>query len=371
MTTAWLENEATAALDTPIVVVDLDRMDANIERMAALMGDRGVALRPHAKTHKSLRVGRRQIAAGAVGLTVATIGEAEVFAAGGIEDLFIAYPVIAAGPKAERLRRLAERCRLSVGADSIEGVTALASAFRGAGAAPAVLVEIDSGGRRSGVLPDAAGGLAVRAIDAGLRVTGVFTHAGQAYRGPERRSGAADQEVEGLAMAADSLRALGIEPTVISAGSTPTASLSARPPVTEERPGTYVFGDRQQLVLAGDPADDAGTVALVVAATVVSHGARGGFLVDSGAKILGKDTAPYAPGHGLVLGYPDAVLSRVNDHHGIAEVPDGAPRPEIGEVVWIVPNHVCPVVNLVDELVVAQGGRIVDRWPVDARGRNT
>lgn len=370
MTATWLEPEATARLDTPLVVVDLDRMDANIERMAALMRDRGVALRPHAKTHKSLQVALRQVAAGAVGLTVATIGEAEVFAAGGIEDLFIAYPVLAAGPKAERLGRLAERCRLSVGADSIEGVTALASAFRGAVNAPAVLIEVDSGGRRSGVLPDGAGDLAIRGIDAGLRVIGVFTHAGQAYGGPERRSGAANEEVEGLAAAAESLRASGIEPTVISAGSTPTASLSARPPVTEERPGTYVFGDRQQLVLAGDPSDDAGTIALVVAATVVSHGARGGFLVDAGAKILGKDTAPYAPGHGLVLGYPDAVLSRVNDHHGIAEVPAGAPRPAIGDVVWIVPNHVCPVVNLVDELVVAQGGRIVDRWPVDGRGRN-
>lgn len=371
MTMTWLEPEATAGLDTPAVVVDLDRLDANVERMASLMRDRGVALRPHAKTHKSLQVARRQIAAGAVGLTVATIGEAEVFVAGGVEDLFIAYPVLASGPKAERLRRLANACRLSVGVDSLEGVTALASTFRGSVRAPAVLVEVDSGGRRSGVLPERAGDLAVRAIEAGLRVIGVFTHAGQAYGGPERRSRAADEEAEGLAAAAESLRASGIEPTVISAGSTPTASLSARPPVTEERPGTYVFGDRQQLVLAGDPTDDRGTIALVVAATVVSHGARGGFLVDAGAKILGKDTAPYAPGHGLVLGYPDAILSRVNDHHGVAEVPEGASRPSIGDLVWIVPNHVCPVVNLVDELVVAQGGRIVDRWPVDARGRNT
>jgi D-serine deaminase-like pyridoxal phosphate-dependent protein len=371
MAIAWLESEAVYRLDTPVVVVDLDRVDANIERMAALMRDRGIALRPHAKTHKSLQVARRQVAAGAVGLTVATIGEAEVFADGGIEDLFIAYPVHAVGPKAERLRALAGRCRLSVGADSIEGVAALAAAFRGAGAAPDVRIEIDSGGRRSGVLPAQAGDLARRALDAGLRVSGVFTHAGQAYGGAEQRSGAADEEVDGLAVAAASLRDAGIEPMVISAGSTPTAPLSARPPVTEERPGTYVFGDRQQLVLAGDPNDEAGTIALLVAATVVSHGARGGFLVDAGAKVLGKDIAPNAPGHGSVLGYPRAVLSRVNDHHGIAEVPHGTPRPAIGEVVWIVPNHVCPVVNLVDELVVARGGRIVDRWPVDARGRNS
>ena len=371
MTDAWLDAAAIASLDTPVLIVDLDRLDANVERMAALMASRGVALRPHAKTHKSLNVARRQIAAGAIGLTVATIGEAEVFASGGVEDLFIAYPVHAAGPKSARLRALAERCRLTVGVDSAAGVERLADTFRGAAVSPRVLVEVDSGGRRSGVLPGEAGALGRTAVDAGLEVAGAFTHAGQAYGGPDRRTASADEEVEGLAAAAESLRSSGIDPLVLSAGSTPTAPLSARPPVTEERPGTYAFGDRQQVVLAGDAGPGMAGVALVVAATVVSHGSRGGFLVDAGAKILGKDTAPTVDGHGVVLGYPDAVVARVNDHHGIAEVPVGSARPAIGEVVWIVPNHVCPVVNLVDELVIAQGGRIVDRWPVDARGRNS
>ena len=371
MKDAWLDADIRAQLDTPLVIVDLDRVDANIERMAAAMRDRGIALRPHAKTHKSLAVARRQIAAGAVGLTVATIGEAEVFADGGIEDVFIAYPLYATGPKAERLRRLADRCHLSVGVDSVEGVDRLAAALRGSTAAVTVLIEIDSGGRRSGVLPEQAGSIANHASDAGLHVAGVFTHAGQAYGGPERGPSAADEEVTGLAAAAASLRAAGIEPRVVSAGSTPTAVRSARPPVTEERPGTYVFGDLQQSVLAGDPADATNAVALVVAATVVSHGARDGFLVDAGAKILGKDAAPYVAGHGALLGYPDAVLARVNDHHGVAEVAQGSPRPAIGEVVWIVPNHVCPVVNLVDEMTVVQKGRIVDTWRVDARGRNS
>jgi D-serine deaminase-like pyridoxal phosphate-dependent protein len=144
MTDAWLDAEARADFDTPLVVVNLDRLRANIERMAALMRERGIALRPHAKTHKSLEVARRQIAAGAVGLTVATVGEAEVFADGGIDDLFIAYPVHAAGPRAERLRWLASRCRLSLGADSVEGIERLAAAFRGIDAVPRVLIEIDS-----------------------------------------------------------------------------------------------------------------------------------------------------------------------------------------------------------------------------------
>lgn len=371
MTDGWLDAQERTRLDTPLVIVDLDRVDANIERMAALMRDRGIALRPHAKTHKSVEVARRQLAAGAVGLTVATIGEAEVFADAGIEDLFIAYPVHAVGPKAARLRDLVARCRLSVGADSVHGVQELAAAFRGASGAADVLIEIDSGGRRSGVLPRDAGELAHRAMALGLQVAGVFTHAGQSYAGPEHGPAAADEEVSGLTAAAESLRAVGIEPRIVSAGSTPTAVRSARPPVTEERPGTYVFGDRQQMVLAGDPTDELNAVALVVAATVVSHGARGGFLVDAGAKILGKDVAPYVTGHGAVLGYPHAILARVNDHHGVGEVPAGTPRPAIGDVVWIVPNHACPVVNLVDELTVVLDGQIVDRWRVDARGRNS
>jgi D-serine deaminase-like pyridoxal phosphate-dependent protein len=107
-----------------------------------------------------------------------------------------------------------------------------------------------------------------------------------------------------------------------------------------------------------------------VAATVVSHGSGDGFVVDAGAKILAKDVAPYLPGHGTIVGYPEAVIERVNDHHGVVELPAGASRPAVGDVAWIAPNHVCPVVNLVDEYVVAQGGRIVGRWPVDARGRN-
>ncbi len=370
MSGTWLDGDARARLDTPAVVVDLDRVDANIGRMADAMRERGVALRPHAKTHKSLAMARRQLDAGAVGLTVATIGEAEVFADGGFTDLFIAYPVVATGPKAERLRRLNDRCRLSVGANSIEGVLALAAAFRDA-KPPEVRIEIDSGGGRSGLRPEAAGDLARATLDAGLPVGGVFTHPGQGSPDAKGRSAASDDEVAGLAAAAESLRAAGITAGVVSAGSTPTAVLSARGPVTEERPGTYIYGDRQQAFLAGDPADLGETVATVVAATVVSHGARGGFLVDAGAKILGKDVAPYLAGHGAVLGYPEAVISRVNDHHGIAEVPAGSARPAIGEVVFIIPNHICPVINMVDEFIVASDGYVVDVWPVDARGRNT
>jgi D-serine deaminase-like pyridoxal phosphate-dependent protein len=235
-------------------------------------------------------------------------------------------------------------------------------------ASPVIVIEVDVGGSRTGVPPDRVGALGRRAAGLGLRVDGVFTHGGHGYGGRAERAAAAEDEVTGLTAAADALRAAGLEPVVVSAGSTPTAVLSAHGAITEQRPGTYVFGDRQQAFLAGQALDD---TALLVASTVVSHGSGGGFLIDAGAKILAKDVAPYLAGHGTVVGYPDAVIARVNDHHGIVELPAGAARPAIGEVVWVAPNHACPVVNLVDEYVIAQGGRVVDRWPVDARGRNT
>ncbi len=367
MTQGLLDDAASGAIDTPAVVVDLDRMDARISTMSALMRDRGIALRPHAKTHKSIEVARRQIAAGAVGLTVATIGEAEVFAEAGFPDLFIAYPLVAGGPKADRLRRLAASSTLSVGADSVAGLDALTAALRGASGRLRVVIEIDSGGARTGVRPEDAGALARHATDLGIEVSGAFTHEGHGYKGAQARQAAGEDAVSALATAAASLRAENIEPAVLSAGSTPTAELSAHGLVTEERPGTYVFGDRLQAALAGEPAEAA---ALMVAATVVSTGPGGGFVIDAGAKILAQDVAPFIPGHGAIVGYPEAVIQRLNDHHGVVDLPAGAARPSVGSIVWVVPNHVCPVVNLVDHFVVAQGGRVVDRWAVDARGRN-
>ncbi|MFL5673467.1 MAG: alanine racemase [Chloroflexota bacterium] len=367
MTDGLLDEDEVAALETPAVVIDLDRMDRRITDMARLMAGRGIALRPHAKTHKSVEVARRQIAAGAAGLTVATVGEAEVFADAGLTDLFIAYPLVVRPALGDRLRRLAARSTLSVGADSVAGLEALAGALSGAESTVRVLIEIDSGGARTGVRPAEAGGLARHAAGLGLTVAGAFTHEGHGYRGGTMRSTAGDDAATALEVAAAALRDAGFEPTVLSAGSTPTAEASAHGIVTEERPGTYVFGDRLQAAIAGDRADDA---ALMVATTVVSAGSGGGFVVDAGAKVLAQDVSPMLAGHGAIVGRPDAVISRLNDHHGVVDLPGGGERPAIASVVWIVPNHVCPVVNLVDWLVVAQAGRVVDRWPVDARGRN-
>ena len=177
-----------ADLQTPYLVVDRDVLQANLGAMAARARDHGVALRPHAKTHKCLEIARRQLALGAAGLTVATVGEAEVFADGGFTDLFIAYPVWAAGARGPRLRALAERVALRVGADSAEGVELLAHVL--AGSEAEVVVEVDSGHHRTGVAPERAGEVAAAARRCGLGVAGVFTFPGHSY-GPGRRHEAA------------------------------------------------------------------------------------------------------------------------------------------------------------------------------------
>jgi D-serine deaminase-like pyridoxal phosphate-dependent protein len=363
-----LSDTARAAIDTPALIVDLDRMDRAIDRMARAMSERGVALRPHAKTHKSLAVARHQIDAGAVGLTVGTIGEAEVFAAGGFDDLFLAYPLVPLGPKAARLRTVATHTRLRIGVDSETGVRAIADALGPERDRVGVVIEVDSGGRRSGVPLDHVGAIARSATDAGLTVQGVFTYAGHAYLDASAHVEAGDDEVRTLTEAANALRVLGIEPEVVSAGSTPTAIDSAHGIVTEERPGTYVFGDRQQVAL-GSIARDAPAAFVATRVTSVNATERR-FVVDAGGKMLGKDGAEYLTGFSEIPELDGAIIVRLSDYHGTVDVSPGTRLPEVGQVVLAVPNHVCPVVDHVPAFLAVRDGEIVDTWQVDARGRN-
>jgi D-serine deaminase-like pyridoxal phosphate-dependent protein len=355
-------------LDTPCLILNLDRAEANARRMGAAAAERGVALRPHVKTHKSVALARMQLDTGARGITVGTLGEAEVMAAGGIDDIFVAYPVWADGLKADRLRSLHARTPLVVGVDSVAGAEHLAAAVAGLSTPLRVLVEMDSGGRRTGVAdPAAALAVARGARDAGLPVIGVFTHGGHSYREPGARVGAAVDEVTTLGAAADALRADGFAIERISAGSTPTAVLAAAGQVNEIRPGTYLLGDRTQVALEAIPGDG---IALVVAATVVSTSVAGQVVLDAGAKSLTKDRAPFLEGFGSIPAYPAAVIERLFDYHAAVMIPPGTAAPRLGEVVAIVPNHVCPVVDLFDTFVTVKGGSVVGRWPVDARGRS-
>jgi D-serine deaminase-like pyridoxal phosphate-dependent protein len=344
--------------ETPALIVDAARMRANIDAMAAVARESGVALRPHAKTHKMPEVGALQLAAGAAGLTVAKLGEAEVFADAGCEDLVIAYPLVGES-KLARLAALARRARVSVAVDSLE----VAEAISAAGAEVGVRIEVDSGQHRAGVAPGDVAELA-RAIAAlpGLRLEGVLTHEGHAYA-TDDLAAATHAVAELMARAgADT----GVRDPVVSLGSTPTARLAAREPgVTEIRPGTYVFHDRTQVAHgAARPEDCAATVL----ATVVSRPAPDRAVVDAGTKALSSDrlNAPGAPADfgALTSGWP---VVRASEEHGVVAVPPGGEL-RVGERVRIVPNHVCPVVNLFDEAVVVEDGAVVATWRVAARG---
>lgn len=358
----WTTAPTAAALrgiQTPALVVDRDRLRRNVASMATRVAARGLALRPHAKTHKCVEIARLQVGAGAVGLTVATLAEAEAFAAAGFDDVFVAYPVVPVGARAEQLRRLLDRTRLSVGVDNAVGARAVAEAA--AGRTVPVLVEVDSGQHRTGVDPADVVPLARECRTLGLRVVGVFTHGGHAYASRDAPPSAAVDEGAALAAAARQLRRAGFETTVASAGSTPTSGTPRPEEVTEERPGTYVFGDRQQLALGGCTTAD---LALSVATTVVSV-RHGRFVVDAGSKALAGDRPAWLDGHGWV---PEVggLVSAISEHHGTVE---GATRlPKVGDVVRVVPNHACTAVNLFDEYLVVSGGEVVDRWPVAARG---
>lgn len=342
---------------TPFLAIDLPVLQANIERVAAWADDRGLALRPHVKTHKSPEIAHMQEDAGVGGLTVATVGEAEVFAQQGFDDLFVAYPLWLDDDRRRRLARLAERATLRVGFDSVE------AARRLAGTGVTGLVEVDSGHHRSGVAPEAAGEVAAGAVEGGLEVLGAFTFPGHSYA-PGGRAAAAGGEAGALASAAEALRAAGIEPVVLSGGSTPSLAETGDG-LTESRPGVYVFNDAQQWELGSCSPDQ---IALTCHATVVSH-AGGRLVLDSGSKVLGADRPAWASGFGRLLDHPEARVVILSEHHAVADLA-GRPLPPLGSTVRVVPNHACNAVNLVDEYAVLADGGLVDRWAVAARGMN-
>ena len=351
-------------VDTPEPVVVLDTLQDNVTRMQQFATTRGLQLRPHVKTHKCLEIGRLQTDAGACGITAGTVREAEIFADAGFPDIFLAYPIWAAGSKSARIRDLAESIRLRVGVDTSAAIDRLADSMHGASSRLQVVVEVDCGAHRSGVAPKVAGELAQYAAKVGLEPVGVYTYPGHGWGGQDARIAAANDQLVALQTAVQSLQALGIEPLVVSAGSTPTVEYSDRAPITEIRPGEYVFCDGDNLRFGACTADQ---VALFVAATVVSDTMPDHVIVDVGTKAVGREGSPQT-GYGRALGAGDGRLLRLNEYHGFLAV-DPGDRPAVGTVLPIVPNHVCPVVNSFDELIVtdAEGGQI-ERWAVAARG---
>jgi D-serine deaminase-like pyridoxal phosphate-dependent protein len=364
---------AALAADTPEVVIDVGTVRANVERAAAVARDAGVALRPHAKTHKLPQVALMQLEAGAAGIQVAKLGEGEVMVDAGVGDVLVGYPVVGER-KLERLVALAGRARVSVSLDSLAVAEGIGRAASAAGVEIGVLVEIDTGLRRLGVQPGAqAVELAERlAAIPGLRFAGVFTHEGHVYTATTDLAEKERLTLEACARVvetADELRTRGLAVDTVSVGSAGTFRFAVHAPgVTEVRPGTYVFNDRSQI--AQGAATDADLAAFVVV-TVVGRPVRERVVIDAGSKVLTSDRmlVKDAPASfGRVLGHDDWDVVRLSEEHGVLEVPPDA-EVEIGDRLLVVPNHVCPVINLASELTIVDDGELVDRWPVAARGK--
>lgn len=352
-----------AHVPTPHLVVDHDVMAANIERLHRHLASVGLSVRPHVKTHKVPEIAAAQRAAGAVGITVATVAEAEVFAGAGHTDLFIAYPLWVDADRARRLSDLAEVSRLAIGVESVEAAEHLGRLLD-----PRVelMVEVDSGHHRTGCRPAEAGAVAATARAQGLTVRGIFSFPGHSYA-PDAAAGVAEQEEMALRVAADSMRALDLVPEVVSGGSTPSAAEMGGGVLTEARPGVYVFNDAQQWELGRCARED---IALTAYGRVVSS-RPGRVVIDTGSKVLGGDRAGYATGHGRLLDHPEARIVQLSEHHAVVDLPQGADRPPWGALLRVVPNHVCVAVNLVDHLTVVHHGQPPRVWSVAARGANT
>jgi D-serine deaminase-like pyridoxal phosphate-dependent protein len=356
-------------LDTPCMVVDETIMQTNIDEMQAKANSFGVNLRPHMKTHKTPQIALRQIAAGAVGLTCAKLGEAEVMVDAGVQDVLIAYPTIGE-IKIKRLLALMERARVIVAVDSREAAAQLSEAMTAAERTLEVYIEVDTGQHRSGV---AAGSPAVQlglevARQPGLRLIGVFSHEGHANtQPPDKIAEVALSAGEELVQTAEELRRRGADISVVSVGSTPAAAITPTVQgVTEMRPGTYVFRDTTAFRYGIYGPE---RCAARVLATVVSHAGPDRCIVDAGAKTLSLDKSYGHPGHGYIVGHPGAVIHALSEEHGWVQIPEDDPGFTIGQRVEIIPNHICPAVNLHDELYIIRDGHLTDVWKVAARGK--
>ncbi|WP_273689334.1 alanine racemase [Ketogulonicigenium vulgare] len=343
-------------IETPGVIVDLTIVEANLKRMQDYCDAHGIRLRPHIKTHKINALAQMQLDLGAVGITCQKLTEAEAMLGSGASDILISYPMI--GPqKAARLGALAGKARFTVAADSPMAIETAAAAAAIAGAEIGILVEFDSGMGRTGVIaPEAALALMQQVLATpGLRLAGLMTYPASA------------QTVTFMAALKPLLRAQGLDVPPLSVGGSPKAyqthSLGG---VDELRVGTYIYNDRNMIAAGAASVDDC---ALHVIATVISTPKPGHFIIDAGTKTLTSDLSGAAhPGYGYLRDYPDAVIERLTEEHGIVRIDPALPAPKIGEKIRIIPNHVCPVSNLHDTISVVRGDGVQDIWQVSARG---
>jgi D-serine deaminase-like pyridoxal phosphate-dependent protein len=357
-------------LDTPALVIDLDRVEANVNEMAQLSKDSGVRLRPHTKTHKMPEIARLQVDAGATGITCAKVGEAEVMVGAGFDDVLIAYPIYGES-KLARLQALREKARILVSLDSLEVAEGLGRLGVTSGQPIEIYVEVDTGHHRMGRAPgEPTVDLVRRLADVdGITIIGLMTHAGHTYGATSLsdRDVVIDKEISDLIMTKEMSAAAGIIFSEISVGSTPSArSELRRDGVTEVRPGTYVFNDTAMMSLGVATVD---TCAARIVATVVARPSDDRFVVDAGTKCFTSDGVG-RPGWIQAVGRDDLTMSFTTEEHGVGTIDlSQGDRLDIGDRLEFIPSHICPVVNLFDSVYVARGSVVVDEYRVAGRGK--
>jgi D-serine deaminase-like pyridoxal phosphate-dependent protein len=357
-----LKHDIARQFGTPAAVIDLDVVERNIARVQGVMDRAGVANRPHIKTHKSPELAKLQRAAGARGITCQKLGEAEVFADAGFDDILISYNVFGED-KEVRMAALMRRTpvALTVAADNPVTLAGLDRAGRAAARPVGVVIECDTGRKRAGVETAAeAVELAREAAKLpGLAFKGLMFYPPE--DGWEASQRFLDQAKQGLA-------AHGLAPEIVSTGGSPNIPNAGRlQGQTEHRPGTYIFNDRMQVKAGVATLDDC---ALTIHATVVSRAGADRGILDAGSKTLTTDTGGL-DGHGYILEHPEARIAKFAEEHGFLDLAACNDRPKVGDVVRIIPNHVCVVVNMMDRLVAVRGEKIVGEIAVAARGRLT
>ena len=352
---------------TPAAIVDLPRMEANLDRMANYVRAARLGLRPHIKTHKTPELASEQIRRGAIGLTVATLHEAEVMSSV-THDILLAHPPVGAA-KLRRLFQLPGELRITVALDSTEALNGLAAAAREHGRTVGVLVEVDVGMQRVGISqPEAAAALALTVADHPcLEWRGLTFYPGHIREHVQQQDASLRRLRDAVDAHLTALQRNGLTPAIVSGGSTPAAFGSDRVDgLTEIRPGTYIFNDRTTAVIGACRMEDC---AYTVLATVVSTAVPGQAVVDAGSKALSREDirGGAAPGFGALLDQPDIVVKGLSEEHGILDLSRTEWRPRVGDRVRIVPNHVCVSVNLHDRLWGVRAGCIETCWPIRAR----
>jgi D-serine deaminase-like pyridoxal phosphate-dependent protein len=344
---------------TPCAVIDMDRVERNIARVQVACDKAGVAHRPLIKTHKSPMLAQMQVAAGARGITCQKIGEAEVMADAGIDDILISYNLLG-DEKMARLAALQAKANMTVAADNSVVVADLPKAAAASGRILNVVVECDTGRKRAGVETPAEAIVLAHEIanSKGLRFAGFMLY-------PTETGWAEAQKFYDEALAG--VRAHGLDATMVSTGGSPNlVNLGKLKGATEHRPGTYIYNDRMQVAAGVAEWDDC---ALNIYSTVVSRAGPDRGILDAGSKTLTSDPGGGLDGYGLILEHPEARIARFAEEHGFLDLTRSNTRPNVGDVVRIVPNHVCVVVNMMDEVVMVRGEEIIGVLPVAARGK--